>query len=31
VPPYMFVNDTTVRIGQNSPGVDFELNGVVQI
>ncbi|MFL5288503.1 MAG: ubiquinol-cytochrome c reductase iron-sulfur subunit [Rhodopila sp.] len=31
VPPYTFVSDTTVRIGQNPPGVDFELNSVVQI
>ncbi|HET6182775.1 MAG TPA: ubiquinol-cytochrome c reductase iron-sulfur subunit [Acetobacteraceae bacterium] len=31
VPPYIFPNDKTVRIGENPPGVTFELSQVVQI
>jgi ubiquinol-cytochrome c reductase iron-sulfur subunit len=31
VPPYRFVNDTTVRIGENPPGGTFELSSVVQM
>jgi ubiquinol-cytochrome c reductase iron-sulfur subunit len=31
VPPYNFVSDTTVRIGENPPGISFELNQVVQM
>jgi ubiquinol-cytochrome c reductase iron-sulfur subunit len=31
VPPYRFVNDTTVRIGDNPPGETFTLSSVVQM
>ena len=31
VPPYTFVNDTTVRIGENPTGVQFDLGSVVQM
>lgn len=31
VPPYTFVNDKTVRIGENPAGVSFELSSVVQM
>jgi ubiquinol-cytochrome c reductase iron-sulfur subunit len=31
VPPYRFVNDKTVRIGENPPGVVYELASVVQM
>ncbi len=31
VPPYRFVNDTTVRIGDNPPGETFALTSVVQM
>jgi ubiquinol-cytochrome c reductase iron-sulfur subunit len=31
VPPYHFVNDKTVRIGENPPGTTFELSAVVQM
>jgi len=31
VPPYTFVNDTTVRIGENPAGVAFDLSSVVQL
>nr|WP_294508475.1 ubiquinol-cytochrome c reductase iron-sulfur subunit [uncultured Rhodopila sp.] len=31
VPPYRFVNDTTVRIGDNPPGETFTLTSVVQM
>ena len=31
VPPYNFINDKTVRIGENPPGQTFDLNSVVQI
>jgi len=31
VPPYYLVSDTTIRIGENPPGVDFDLGSVEQI
>jgi ubiquinol-cytochrome c reductase iron-sulfur subunit len=31
VPPYHFVNQHTLRIGENPPGVKFELASVVQM
>jgi ubiquinol-cytochrome c reductase iron-sulfur subunit len=31
VPPYNFVSDTVVRIGENPPGSTFDLNSIVQI
>jgi ubiquinol-cytochrome c reductase iron-sulfur subunit len=31
VPPYHFVSDTTIRIGENPPGESFELNQIVQM
>jgi ubiquinol-cytochrome c reductase iron-sulfur subunit len=31
VPPYRFVDDKTLRIGENPPGVTFELSSVVQM
>jgi ubiquinol-cytochrome c reductase iron-sulfur subunit len=31
VPPYRFVDDKTVRIGENPPGTTFELSAVVQM
>jgi ubiquinol-cytochrome c reductase iron-sulfur subunit len=31
VPPYVFVNDKTLRIGDNPPGVTFDLSSVVQM
>nr|WP_294519716.1 ubiquinol-cytochrome c reductase iron-sulfur subunit [uncultured Rhodopila sp.] len=31
VPPYRFVNDTTLRIGDNPPGETFALTSVVQM
>jgi ubiquinol-cytochrome c reductase iron-sulfur subunit len=31
VPPYIFVNDKMLRIGENPPGVTFELASVVQM
>jgi len=31
VPPYRFVNDKTLRIGENPPGTDFELGSVEQL
>ena len=31
VPPYRFVNDNTLRIGENPPGGTFELSSVVQM
>jgi ubiquinol-cytochrome c reductase iron-sulfur subunit len=31
VPPYRFVNDKTVRIGENPPNETFDLNSVVQL
>jgi ubiquinol-cytochrome c reductase iron-sulfur subunit len=31
VPPYRYVNDTTIRIGENPPGASFELSTVVQM
>ena len=31
VPPYNFVSDTVVRIGENPPGSNFDLNSVEQL
>lgn len=31
IPPYHMASDTLARIGENPPGVDFDLNSVVQI
>jgi ubiquinol-cytochrome c reductase iron-sulfur subunit len=31
VPPYHFVNETTIRIGENPPGVNFELSSIRQL
>lgn len=31
VPPYRFENDTTIRIGENPPGVDFDLGEIVAL
>ena len=31
VPPYMMVNATTVRIGENPPGETFDLNSILQV
>lgn len=31
VPPYRFINDTTVRLGQNPPGVTYSLGSIVQL
>jgi ubiquinol-cytochrome c reductase iron-sulfur subunit len=31
VPPHRFVNDTTVRIGENPPGVVWEFSSIIQI
>jgi ubiquinol-cytochrome c reductase iron-sulfur subunit len=31
VPPYRFINDKTLRIGENPPGATFELASVVQM
>jgi hypothetical protein len=31
VPPYNFLNDTTVRIGENPPNQTWTLNDIVQI
>lgn len=31
VPPYHFVNDTTLRIGENPPGSTFNFESIVQI
>jgi len=31
VPPYRFVNDKTLRVGENPPGASFDFNTVVQI
>jgi len=31
VPPYIFVNDKMLRIGENPPGVTFDLASVVQM
>jgi len=30
VPPYRFVNDTTLSIGDNPPGSSFQVNSIVQ-
>jgi ubiquinol-cytochrome c reductase iron-sulfur subunit len=31
VPPYRFVNDTTLRIGENPPGGTFDFDSILQI
>jgi ubiquinol-cytochrome c reductase iron-sulfur subunit len=31
VPPYIFVNDKMLRIGENPPGATFDLSSVVQM
>ncbi len=31
VPPYTFVNDTTIRIGENPPDVNFEFSSIRQL
>lgn len=31
VPPYRFVNDKVLRVGENPPGSDFDLNSIVQL
>ncbi|MGO9004858.1 MAG: ubiquinol-cytochrome c reductase iron-sulfur subunit [Beijerinckiaceae bacterium] len=31
VPPYYFVNDTTLRIGENPPGSSFDFGSITQI
>ena len=31
VPPYIYVNDKMLRIGENPPGVTFDLASVVQM
>ena len=31
VPPYRFVNDATLRIGENPPGVKFDFSSILQI
>jgi len=31
VPPYRFVNDHTIRIGENPPGVKFDFGSILQI
>jgi ubiquinol-cytochrome c reductase iron-sulfur subunit len=31
VPPYHFVNDTTVRIGENPPGATFDFDSIMQL
>jgi ubiquinol-cytochrome c reductase iron-sulfur subunit len=31
VPPYTFVNDTTIRIGENPPGIDFDFSSIQQL
>lgn len=31
VPPYRFVNETTLRIGENPPGVRFDVDSIVQM
>jgi len=31
VPPYRYINDKTLRIGENPPGTSFELSAVVQM
>jgi ubiquinol-cytochrome c reductase iron-sulfur subunit len=31
VPPYHFVNDTTIRIGENPPDVDFDFSSIRQL
>jgi ubiquinol-cytochrome c reductase iron-sulfur subunit len=31
IPPYTLPNDKTARIGENPPGVQYDLNSIVQI
>ena len=31
VPPYHFVNETTIRIGENPPGTNFDFSSILQI
>jgi ubiquinol-cytochrome c reductase iron-sulfur subunit len=31
VPPYRFVTDKTIRIGENPAGQNFELDSVIQL
>ncbi|HKH81287.1 MAG TPA: ubiquinol-cytochrome c reductase iron-sulfur subunit [Methylovirgula sp.] len=31
VPPYRFVNDTTLRIGENPPGSTFDFDSIIQL
>lgn len=31
IPPYRFVNDTTLRVGENPPGVQFDFGSILQI
>ncbi len=31
VPPYRYENDKTLRIGENPPGIDYDLNSIVQL
>jgi ubiquinol-cytochrome c reductase iron-sulfur subunit len=31
VPPHNFVNDTTIRVGENPPGSDFDFSSIKQI
>ena len=31
VPPYHFVNDTTLRIGENPPGSTFDFDSIIQL
>jgi ubiquinol-cytochrome c reductase iron-sulfur subunit len=31
VPPYTFVSDTVIRIGENPAGSNFDLNSVEQL
>jgi ubiquinol-cytochrome c reductase iron-sulfur subunit len=31
VPPHYFVNDTTIRIGDNPPDVEFDFGSILQM
>jgi ubiquinol-cytochrome c reductase iron-sulfur subunit len=31
VPPYRFVDDKTLRVGENPPGVNWEFGDILQI
>ena len=31
VPPYTFVNDTTIRVGENPPGIEFDFSSIQQL